>query len=44
VDEDLMQSLILVNVERVTRVTHSMLPTMVDKKRGAIINIGSFAE
>lgn len=43
VDEELMRSLIRVNVEGVTRVTHAVLPGMVDRKRGAIVNIGSGA-
>ncbi|KAM3226867.1 hypothetical protein ACQJBY_059066 [Aegilops geniculata] len=38
-----MRSLIRVNVEGVTRVTHAVLPGMVDRKRGAIVNIGSGA-
>ena len=41
VDEELMRSLIRVNVEGVTRVTHAVLPGMVERKRGAIVNIGS---
>uniref|UniRef100_A0A0D9VHV3 Uncharacterized protein n=1 Tax=Leersia perrieri TaxID=77586 RepID=A0A0D9VHV3_9ORYZ len=41
VDEELMRSLIRVNVEGVTRVTHAMLPGMVERKRGAVVNIGS---
>jgi 17beta-estradiol 17-dehydrogenase / very-long-chain 3-oxoacyl-CoA reductase len=43
VDEELMRSLIRVNVEGVTRVTHAVLPGMVERKRGAIVNIGSGA-
>jgi 17beta-estradiol 17-dehydrogenase / very-long-chain 3-oxoacyl-CoA reductase len=41
VDEELMRSLTRVNVEGVTGVTHTVLPGMVERKRGAIINIGS---
>ena len=41
VDEELMRSLIRINVEGVTRVTHAVLPGMVERKRGAIVNIGS---
>ncbi|TVU29411.1 hypothetical protein EJB05_20976, partial [Eragrostis curvula] len=43
VDEELIRSLIRVNVEGVTRVTHAVLPGMVERKRGAVINIGSGA-
>jgi 17beta-estradiol 17-dehydrogenase / very-long-chain 3-oxoacyl-CoA reductase len=43
VDEELMRTLIRVNVEGVTRVTHAVLPAMVERKRGAIVNIGSGA-
>ncbi|TVU41148.1 hypothetical protein EJB05_14646 [Eragrostis curvula] len=43
VDEELMRSLIRVNIEAVTRVTHAVLPGMVDRKSGAIVNIGSGA-
>nr|BAD22122.1 putative b-keto acyl reductase [Oryza sativa Japonica Group] len=41
VDEELMRTLIRVNVEGLTRVTHAVLPAMVERKRGAIVNIGS---
>ncbi|KAH7681518.1 17beta-estradiol 17-dehydrogenase / very-long-chain 3-oxoacyl-CoA reductase protein [Dioscorea alata] len=43
VDEELVKSLIKVNVEALTRVTHALLPGMLEKKRGAIVNIGSGA-
>ncbi|XP_020706098.1 very-long-chain 3-oxoacyl-CoA reductase 1 [Dendrobium catenatum] len=43
VDEDLIKDLIKVNVEGLTRVTHAVLPGMVERKRGAILNIGSGA-
>lgn len=41
VDEELMRNLIRLNVEALTRVTHAVLPGMVERKRGAIVNIGS---
>ncbi|KAG8099989.1 hypothetical protein GUJ93_ZPchr0013g35714 [Zizania palustris] len=40
VDEELMRNLIRLNVEALTRVTHAVLPGMVERKCGAIINIG----
>ncbi|KAJ8493973.1 hypothetical protein OPV22_015694 [Ensete ventricosum] len=43
VDEELLRSLIKVNVEGVTRVTQAVLPGMLERKRGAIVNIGSGA-
>jgi 17beta-estradiol 17-dehydrogenase / very-long-chain 3-oxoacyl-CoA reductase len=43
VDQELMRALIQVNVEAVTRITHAVLPGMVERKRGAIVNIGSGA-
>lgn len=43
VDEELMSNLIKVNVEGVTRVTRAVLPGMLERKRGAIVNIGSGA-
>ncbi|XP_008808147.1 very-long-chain 3-oxoacyl-CoA reductase 1-like [Phoenix dactylifera] len=43
VDEELMRNLIKVNVEGVTRVTQAVLPGMLERKRGAIVNIGSGA-
>ncbi|KAL5216288.1 hypothetical protein ABZP36_007689 [Zizania latifolia] len=43
VDEELMRNLIRLNVEALTRVTHAVLPGMVERKRGAIVNIGSGA-
>ncbi|KAK8959643.1 Very-long-chain 3-oxoacyl-CoA reductase 1 [Platanthera guangdongensis] len=42
-DEELIKDLIMVNVEGLTRVTHAVLPGMVERKRGAILNIGSGA-
>nr|WDA53434.1 very-long-chain 3-oxoacyl-CoA reductase 1 [Erycina pusilla] len=41
IDEGLIQNLVRVNVEGVTRVAHAVLPGMVERKRGAILNIGS---
>ncbi|KZV57697.1 very-long-chain 3-oxoacyl-CoA reductase 1 [Dorcoceras hygrometricum] len=43
VDEKLMHDLIRINVEGTTRVTHAVLPGMVKRKRGAILNMGSGA-
>ncbi|KAJ6809086.1 very-long-chain 3-oxoacyl-CoA reductase 1-like [Iris pallida] len=42
-DEETMRSIIKVNVEGTTRVTHAVIPGMVERKRGAIVNIGSGA-
>ncbi|KAI9080863.1 hypothetical protein K1719_037172 [Acacia pycnantha] len=41
VDEDLLKNLIKVNVEGTTKVTHIVLPGMLNRKKGAIVNIGS---
>ncbi|XP_050375115.1 very-long-chain 3-oxoacyl-CoA reductase 1-like [Argentina anserina] len=43
VDEELLRNLIKVNVEGTTKVTHAVLPGMLERKRGAIVNIGSAA-
>ncbi|CAO2828905.1 unnamed protein product [Amaranthus hypochondriacus] len=43
VDEQLLNNLIKVNVEGTTKVTHAVLPSMIKKKKGAIVNIGSGA-
>ena len=43
VDEALAQRLIRLNVEAVTRVTHAVLPGMLERGRGAIMNMGSGA-
>ncbi|KAK6153130.1 hypothetical protein DH2020_012769 [Rehmannia glutinosa] len=43
VDDKLLSDLIKVNVEGTTKVTQAVLPGMVERKRGAIVNIGSGA-
>ncbi|KAE8719322.1 Very-long-chain 3-oxoacyl-CoA reductase 1 [Hibiscus syriacus] len=43
VDDELLRNLIKVNVEGTTKVTQAVLPGMVKKKKGAIVNIGSGA-
>ncbi|GMN49092.1 hypothetical protein TIFTF001_018258 [Ficus carica] len=43
VDEELLQSLIKINVEGTTKVTQAVLPGMLQRKKGAIVNIGSGA-
>ncbi|KAL6520189.1 Very-long-chain 3-oxoacyl-CoA reductase 1 [Orobanche minor] len=43
VDDKLLNDLIKVNVEGTTKVTRAVLPGMVKRKRGAIVNIGSGA-
>ncbi|XP_028796468.1 very-long-chain 3-oxoacyl-CoA reductase 1 [Neltuma alba] len=43
VDEELLKNLIKVNVEGTTKVTHTVLPGMLKRKKGAIVNIGSGA-
>lgn len=43
VDEELLKNLIKVNVEGTTKVTQAVLPGMLQRKRGAIVNIGSGA-
>jgi 17beta-estradiol 17-dehydrogenase / very-long-chain 3-oxoacyl-CoA reductase len=42
-DDDMIQQLISVNVECTTKMTKFVLPGMVQRKKGAIINIGSGA-
>jgi 17beta-estradiol 17-dehydrogenase / very-long-chain 3-oxoacyl-CoA reductase len=42
-DEELVRKLIRLNVEAVTRVTHAVLPGMLERRRGAIMNMGSGA-
>ncbi|XP_024024016.1 very-long-chain 3-oxoacyl-CoA reductase 1 isoform X2 [Morus notabilis] len=41
VDSDLMESIMKVNMEAPTWITWSVLPRMLEKKKGAIVNIGS---
>ncbi|KAL5552708.1 hypothetical protein UlMin_040109 [Ulmus minor] len=43
VDEELLKNLIKVNVEGTSKVTQAVLPGMLQRKRGAIVNIGSGA-
>ncbi|GMI99763.1 beta-ketoacyl reductase 1 [Hibiscus trionum] len=43
VDEELLRNLIKANVEGTTKVTQAVLPGMVKRKKGAIVNIGSGA-
>lgn len=43
VDDKLLADLIKVNVKGTTKVTQAVLPGMVQRKRGAIVNIGSGA-
>ncbi|GAA0151825.1 hypothetical protein LIER_37362 [Lithospermum erythrorhizon] len=43
VDEKLLGDLIKVNVEGTTKVTQAVLPGMIERKKGAIVNIGSGA-
>lgn len=42
-DEQLLKNLIKVNVEGTTKVTQAVLPVMVKRRKGAIVNIGSGA-
>ncbi|KAK7387555.1 hypothetical protein VNO78_28442 [Psophocarpus tetragonolobus] len=41
VDSELMDGIIKVNLEGPTWITKAVLPTMINKKKGAILNIGS---
>ncbi|XP_042495942.1 very-long-chain 3-oxoacyl-CoA reductase 1-like [Macadamia integrifolia] len=41
VDEEMLKDVIQVNVEAINRVTNAVLPGMLGRKRGAIVNIGS---
>ncbi|TKY47718.1 Very-long-chain 3-oxoacyl-CoA reductase 1 [Spatholobus suberectus] len=41
VDSELMDAVIKVNLEGTTWITKAVLPTMIKKKKGAIVNIGS---
>ncbi|CAN6268298.1 unnamed protein product [Urochloa humidicola] len=40
-DEALARDMVRINVEATTRVTHAVLPGMVERGRGAVVNIGS---
>ncbi|KAL3501073.1 hypothetical protein ACH5RR_035522 [Cinchona calisaya] len=43
VDEEVWMNVVRVNLEGTTLVTKAVLPGMITKKRGAIVNIGSAA-
>lgn len=43
VDNELLKNLIKVNIEGTTKVTQAVLPGMLKRKKGAIVNIGSGA-
>lgn len=43
VDSQLLKNLIAVNIEGTTRMVHAVLPGMLKRKKGAIVNIGSGA-
>ncbi|XP_043725428.1 very-long-chain 3-oxoacyl-CoA reductase 1-like [Telopea speciosissima] len=43
VDEELMKNLVHINIEGTTKVTQALLPGMLKRKKGAIVNIGSGA-
>nr|AIE57500.1 KCR1-1 [Camelina sativa] len=43
VDDELLNNLIKINVEGTTKVTQAVLPNMLARKKGAIINMGSGA-
>ncbi|KAI3892561.1 hypothetical protein MKX03_021202 [Papaver bracteatum] len=43
VDEEIWMNLVRVNIEATTRVTMAVLPGMLKRKKGAIVNIGSGA-
>ena len=42
-DEALARGMVRLNVEATTRVTHAVLPGMVERGRGAVVNMGSGA-
>nr|WHE05770.1 3-ketoacyl-CoA reductase [Flammulina filiformis] len=41
--KDEMDEIVAINVNATLRVTHTILPGMIERKRGLILNIGSFA-
>lgn len=43
VDDELLNNLIKINVEGTTKVTHAVLPSMLKRKRGCIVNMSSGA-
>nr|XP_043624101.1 very-long-chain 3-oxoacyl-CoA reductase 1-like [Erigeron canadensis] len=43
VDDELLNNLIKVNIEGTTKITQTVLPGMLKRKKGAIVNIGSGA-
>ncbi|XP_042492437.1 very-long-chain 3-oxoacyl-CoA reductase 1-like [Macadamia integrifolia] len=43
VDEELLKNLVHINIEGTTKVTQALLPGMLERKKGAIVNIGSGA-
>ncbi|KAI3902618.1 hypothetical protein MKW92_050536 [Papaver armeniacum] len=43
VDEELLKNLIKINIEGTTKVTQAVIPGMLKRKKGAIVNIGSGA-
>ncbi|XP_043705854.1 very-long-chain 3-oxoacyl-CoA reductase 1-like [Telopea speciosissima] len=42
-DEELLKNLVQINIEAITKVTQALLPGMLKRKKGAIVNIGSGA-
>eukprot|EP00897_Mesotaenium_endlicherianum_P007206 jgi/Mesen1/6513/ME000332S05517 len=43
IDSELITNLIRINVEATTKITHLVIPAMLKRKKGAIVNIGSGA-
>lgn len=43
VEEEVWGNIVRVNIEGTTRVTKAVLPAMLQRKRGAIVNVGSAA-